>query len=133
MCIRDSLKPSSVASEAFLYWNISNTWSEEVVEANGEVYVILKEGKKERRLSLKGFAGKNNKAQEIFRELLTMRLISAETQLLNLMQYREGGWHEKDPVNSFFDSGDIFMVVVKPSEAHKSSTIKKSIRKESDR
>eukprot|EP00826_Nyctotherus_ovalis_P023059 TRINITY_DN1775_c0_g1_i1.p1 TRINITY_DN1775_c0_g1~~TRINITY_DN1775_c0_g1_i1.p1 ORF type:complete len:101 (-),score=29.95 TRINITY_DN1775_c0_g1_i1:247-549(-) len=81
--IHSGYSKASIASEASLLWNINNIWNSEEIKESGIAYISLKEGNRERQLTLRGFAARDNKVQEIFRQLLIRHIISSETKLLS--------------------------------------------------
>ena len=79
-----------------LSFYIQPSYSKEFIEAlSFEAYklwqpnICVKEDDKERKLRLKGFKRKDNKAEEIFKVLLMKRLIFLETKLLTFCQYKD--------------------------------------------
>ena len=114
-----------IASEAYFLWNNgSPIQSKGEAKKNGIVYINLKEGTKEKHLSLRGFATNNNKVEELFRVLLTKRLIFPETRLISFKQYQSNTWREVEPTNSLFSNGDAFIIAIKPPSKQDSSSFK---------
>ena len=97
-------------------WNFHKILSTKTIREDGRIFVTVINSNKEYTVVLKGFSVRNNETNKIFKTLVKMRIVMLDTKLLNFLKFRNNMWC-KEKIESHFDSGDRFMLVIEPKKA----------------